>query len=224
MVTTTRNIIAGNTQHGIYSTGGTSNLTINDNYLGTDAAGNSDLHNGPGSGNCCYDAISFQGTVSNATIENNIINAYASGVEVWNGTATNLTIRDNHIGVGADGTSNLNDGVGIHIGGGGSGTHSGIMIDGNVISRQAREGIQLTSQVDGATLTGNFVGTNAAGTASIANGAEGIEIIGASNITIGDGTAAGRNIVSGNTHHGIYLETTTNVTVDNNYFGNYIAK
>ncbi len=75
---------------------------------------------------------------------------------------------------------------------------------------------------------GNFIGTNAAGTAAVANGASGVAIFaGASNNTVGglyDGYApyaAARNVISGNAVYGVYLsDAGTNVNfVASNFIG-----
>ena len=48
---------------------------------------------------------------------------------------------------------------------------------------------------------GNLIGTNAAGTAAVANGDYGIEVV-ASGATIGGTTTGAGNVISGNTDDG----------------------
>jgi hypothetical protein len=67
---------------------------------------------------------------------------------------------------------------------------------------------------------GNYIGTNAAGTAAIPNGF-GIEIQGATGNVIGS-VGSGRNIISGNTDDGISLNNIP-VTGNNQIAGNYIG-
>ena len=61
----------------------------------------------------------------------------------------------------------------------------------------------------------NYIGTNAAGNSAIANGSanisvsEGITLLNASQNTIGGSTSALRNVISGNVHDGILLQSVT---------------
>ena len=68
---------------------------------------------------------------------------------------------------------------------------------------------------------GNYIGTNAAGNATIANAADGVDIIGATNDTIGGTSMAARNVISGNTVDGILItgSTATGNVVEGNYIG-----
>ena len=72
----------------------------------------------------------------------------------------------------------------------------------------------------GDSITGNYIGTNPAGTAAIANGADGITIQ-SSNNTVGGTTAAARNVVSGNVDDGI--EITGAAPTANVIQGNYVG-
>ena len=65
---------------------------------------------------------------------------------------------------------------------------------------------------------GNYIGTNAAGTGKIANG-EGFSIDG-DNTAVGNGTAAGRNVISGNNSTGIGIGSNASGTsVAGNFIG-----
>jgi len=81
----------------------------------------------------------------------------------------------------------------------------------------SKDGSQTSSNI----LTGNLIGTNAAGNAILANGADGVFINSSFNNTIGGATAAARNIISGNTSNGVDiagLYATGNILA-----GNYIG-
>ena len=59
-------------------------------------------------------------------------------------------------------------------------------------------------------VAGNLIGTNAAGTAALGNGDDGVLIeAGATAITIGGTTASARNIISGNANDGVEITSTS---------------
>ncbi|MGH7127998.1 MAG: LamG-like jellyroll fold domain-containing protein, partial [Planctomycetaceae bacterium] len=73
----------------------------------------------------------------------------------------------------------------------------------------------------GSTIQGNFIGTNATGTADLGNAGDGIEINGSPANFIGGTTAAERNVISGNDDHGVNITGTDSVgnTIQGNYIG-----
>src|SRR5262249_26369542 len=75
--------------------------------------------------------------------------------------------------------------------------------------------------INQATIPGNSIGPNAAGTAALRNGAEGIFLDRTSSNTVGGTTAATRNVISGNNLSGVTLSG--NVTTANLVEGNYIG-
>ncbi|HEY7113259.1 MAG TPA: FG-GAP-like repeat-containing protein, partial [Thermoanaerobaculia bacterium] len=84
----------------------------------------------------------------------------------------------------------------------------------NVISGVQGPGVNLSGG-SGIMVRGNFIGTNLAGTAAVANQSEGIYVFGSTGATIG-GTAAGTgNLVSGNGNAGIRIDTTGHVVQGN---------
>lgn len=106
---------------------------------------------------------------------------------------------------------------------------SNITIRGLVINRFGRSGIFLTS-TDGSDnnhIEGNFIGTNAAGTAildasgaPIGNGNAGVEINGlnAGNV-VGGGAPEQRNLISGNDGDGVFAGTDGTDTIQGNLIG-----
>lgn len=98
-----------------------------------------------------------------------------------------------------------------------------VTVKGFVIQAFGTRGILVTgSGATGCTIAGCYIGTNAAGTAAVANGFSGIEIAsGASGNRIGGSSASDRNVISGNTTQGIYINgsgTNGNV-VEGNFVG-----
>jgi uncharacterized repeat protein (TIGR01451 family) len=148
-----------------------------------------------------------------------------SGIVLKGTSATANTVRGNYAGLNAAGTSNVanhTDGIEILTGASNNtigGTTAG---ERNVISGNNNAGIAITcspTNCIGNVISGNFIGTDAAGTASIGN-AIGLHLgTSVTSNTIG-GTAAG----SGNT----ILSTTTGITFDgpgdaNAFLGNTIT-
>jgi CSLREA domain-containing protein len=81
-------------------------------------------------------------------------------------------------------------------------TGAGSTIEGLAINRFSLNGIELQG---GATVAGNFVGTNPQGTAAEPNQNDGIHVSNSSNSTIGGTTPGARNIASGNQIDGIHV-------------------
>ena len=93
---------------------------------------------------------------------------------------------------------------------------------GNVISGNASQGIYLfNAGATGNLVQGNFIGTNAAGSAAIANG-DGIGIGSALNNTIGGTTSNARNVISGNSS-GVVIWSAGGGASGNLIQGNYIG-
>ena len=97
----------------------------------------------------------------------------------------------------------------------------------NVISGNAHSGIALSPSLGGqagATIVGNYVGTDASGSRALGNGT-GITVggfRGASSATIGGPNAAMRNVISGNSVAGIAISTdegAASATIEGNYVG-----
>lgn len=171
----------------------------------------------------------------------NPANLFRGNVFITGAGATGNTVQGNYIGTNIDGTEdgaigtngNRHNGVRIENApnntvGGTAGTTPGGACTGacNVISgNKTNGGVYITGAgATGNLVIGNFVGTNAAGTAGIVN-FKGVTVTGgASNTTIGNGTAAGRNVISGvtggleSTEGGIVLDGPNN-TVQGNYIG-----
>ena len=92
---------------------------------------------------------------------------------------------------------------------------AGVTIRGLIINRYVRAlpsnpydgcGVLLGTGGSGSTVSGCFLGTNAAGDADLGNGGPGIFVdSGVSNCVIGGATPADRNLISGNGVHGIQL-------------------
>jgi len=97
---------------------------------------------------------------------------------------------------------------------------AGSTLKGLVINRVRDAGIRLNG--GGNRIEGNFIGTNAAGTAALGNGSHGVDLNSSSNV-IGGAASASRNIISGNNSTGVSLAFNGNVVQNNSVQGNYIG-
>jgi len=104
-----------------------------------------------------------------------------------------------------DGTSAGSTVSGLVITGGSS------TVRGLVINRFGGPGIELQTG-GGNAVAGNFIGTNAAGLAAVANGLDGIADFSVNNIIGGTGAGA-RNVIAGNGRFGIFLNASASGTV-----------
>ncbi|MFO0869119.1 MAG: LamG-like jellyroll fold domain-containing protein [Pirellulales bacterium] len=95
---------------------------------------------------------------------------------------------------------------------------AGGTVRGLTINRFSRHGLQLTG--GGATVIGNFIGTDATGTIDRGNAVAGIYVTSTGN-TIGGVTSAARNVVSGNDDYGIEISGAG--ATGNQVLGNYIG-
>jgi CSLREA domain-containing protein len=231
---TVRNIISGN---GTLATGGldgsgvsvfgdlignSPNNLIQGNYIGTDPTGAAALPNAV-NGVRIFGAINTTVGGTTAAARNVLSGNTLNGVRIEGAGATGNLIQGNYIGLSASGTAdlgNVRDGVQV-LGVAGNtvgGTAAGA---GNYISGNNGDGVLLNG--GGTTnnfVQGNFVGTNAAGTAAVPNGFSGIEllVVPAGN-TVGGATPGARNYVAGNTFFGIVLAGATGSVVQGNNVG-----
>ncbi|MDO9237872.1 MAG: DUF4347 domain-containing protein, partial [Aquabacterium sp.] len=194
------NIISGHTHEGIWVTT-TGTVTIQGNYIGTDATGTVDL------GNTRYGIyVDDSGTTTiggTATGAGNLISGNdLGGVIAFN---TSITVQGNIIGLNASGTAKLaNTGAGIDIR-----TSSASTIGGNstaarnVISGNTTYGIDVeSSPTGGHIIKGNYIGVGSDGTTLLGNTSAGV-YINAYYVKVGGKTLGDGNIIAGNGGAGI---------------------
>ena len=145
--------------------------------------------------------------------ERNVISGNFIGVDIWGSGTNGNVVKGNYIGTDATGTAALaGQASGVHIKGFASqnsvgGSSPG---EGNIISGNSDAGVAMFGGgTNGNTVKGNFIGTNAAGSAALPNGL-GVKIYPApsgspQNNTIG-GTATGEgNVIAYNILYGVYV-------------------
>lgn len=151
-------------------------------------------------------------TTANCGVLGLVINRFGdSGIRINSGS---VGIFGNFIGTNMSGTSNLcgtpavlcgNIDRGILIvGSTGNAIGNTSVANRNIISANLGTGISITNG-GSATVVQNFIGTDKNGTADLGNSQEGIRIVDSSNSVIGGGTAASRNVISGNDGSGISI-------------------
>lgn len=147
-----------------------------------------------------------------------------NGVQIRGAGADNNFLRGNFIGVDAAGLApdgNTLSGVVIWQGAGGN-TLGGLSAGHrNLISGNRQNGVYLNA-ANGTQVVGNYIGPNAAGTGIIGQLQNGVVVNGGARFTvIGDGTPAGRNVISGNALNGLLIAdaATADTTVQGNYLG-----
>ncbi len=142
-------------------------------------------------------------------------------------SANGNTITGNFIGTDTTGTADLgNNAHGIYLGSSSNNQIGGTTTaERNVISGNGGDGIRAEFASSNNIIKGNFIGTNAAGTAALGNTANGVIFdasgAGATANQIGGPSASDRNVVSGNGQHGVVLRNT--VATGNRIRGNYIG-
>jgi titin len=215
-----RNVISGNSGYGVWIAGST-RITVDGDYIGTDSTGANRVPNN-------------YGVVVNSGSTNNTIGGTSSGYrDVISGNATwgvyisdsgtkGNVVEGDYIGTNAAGTGALPNGYnGLDIVYGATyntvgGTTAGAR---DVISGNSYEGVLLGfSSTSYNVVEGDYIGTDYTGTKALANGQDGVQIIGgASGNTLGGTTAAARDVISGNAQHGVLITdsgTSGNVVED----------
>jgi uncharacterized membrane protein len=232
-----RNVISGNGKSGFanvaikqYKANSTNIIrdnSIKGNYIGTTPDGLAKIGGGnPGYGILLGD-YAQSNTVGGTTAgERNVIAGHdiitpitAAGVFIagdpFNKPNQNNIVRGNYIGVGANGTTAIPNGIGVQINRV-TGTTIGVAgaTERNVISGNSTIGIVVEgSGTTGTTIANNWIGVGATG-ASLANTNQGVSVRNsATGTTIGPG-----NVISANGSDGVLMSTGGN-TVKGNYIG-----
>ncbi|HZN68692.1 MAG TPA: right-handed parallel beta-helix repeat-containing protein, partial [Tepidisphaeraceae bacterium] len=229
-----RNVISGNRDAGVWVDRLASGAAIRGNYIGTDATGSRSVGNGREG--VLIDASARTGTVGGtAAGAGNVISGNgASGIRVTGASpGTGIVIEGNRIGTDAAGSRALPNGAspatpyrdGITLAPAG-----GVRIGGptvaarNVISGNVGAGVRASGVAPALPdIRGNFIGTDATGSAAVGNGEEGVafaEMPGSAGPALISG-----NLISANGAAGVHLSllspTAARLVVD--FRGNYIG-
>jgi hypothetical protein len=214
----TRNLISGNKNDGILLDNGATGVLVQSNYVGTTAFGNLELGNNNG-----VEVAAANATIGGTTLAaRNLISGNTNdGVLIDSGASAAL-VEGNYIGINYNSTSALSNHNGVEVAASGAIIGGTVPAARNVISGNTQAagdtGVLIDKGASGVVVQGNYIGTNAAGTAALGNWA-GVAVSG-SNVTIGGTVAGARNLISGNNQYGIQLsQDATGVQVEGNFIG-----
>ncbi|MEO7317947.1 MAG: FG-GAP-like repeat-containing protein, partial [Chthoniobacteraceae bacterium] len=217
-----RNVVSGNTGHGVDIAFGSGSNTVQGNFIGTNAAGTAPIGNAGAGVLVNFTSIGNQIGGTAAGAGNTIGGNLTGGIAIGNGSANNR-VEGNFVGTNASGATGLgNTGSGIKTDNAANNRIGDANVP-NVIGFNTRHGIELT----GTGSTGNLVQNNftgvtpstfAGGSRAIPNALAGIALLnGAGSNDIG-GTSRG-NIVAGNTGDGVLIDSANGNTVRGNRIG-----
>jgi hypothetical protein len=209
-------VAGNNTADGVPVPSAPSATLIQGNFIGANAAGTGRVDVAGQRQGAGVFLSSNTGTIigGSSALARNVISGNTNGIYVDSNTS-NLTIQGNYIGVDATGSVALGNSLSGIAGSSPAGPRDTLMIGGtaagtgNVISGNGCKGVFVNSY--NLVFQGNFVGTNAAGTAVIGNASTGVEIgggdsqYGPNNVLIGGSSVAARNVIAGNSGGGILL-------------------
>jgi len=221
-----RNVISANYDDGVRIAGtGTNSNEVLGNYIGTDLSGTLDLGNN-GTGVCVTDEASYNRIGGTITEEGNVISGNDGYGVMIRDNADNNLLAANYIGLDASGAARANGSGGVYIDNGAQYNRIG---DGggaasrNYISGNGFYGIWIAGTgTDSNEVLGNYIGTNLAGTAAVKNSMGGIVVGGGKYNKIGNGTAGGRNVISGH-DSGLGVDIYGTGTDSNEVWGNFIG-
>ena len=203
-------LTSGNDGDGIVLTGTSAGSVVTNCWIGLNAAGTAALPNG-GQG------VDIGGSNDNTVGPGDVISGNAmSGVLIITGSTGN-TVTGNFVGTNAAGTAAVGNQLnGIIVSGANDNTVGPI----NLISGNGTNGVRLRSGASGNVVRGNFIGVDASVTVALPN-ADGVQINDAASDNTLGGTAADRNVISGNTGNGVLLVDAT--TQGNVVSGNFVG-
>lgn len=129
-------------------------------------------------------------------------------------------IIGNYLGIGADGSTDQGNNVGVSIQSGIGCTVGGTnAADRNVISGN-ETGVVIATEAINNKVLGNYIGLDAAGRAAVPNDTWGIRVSGECfGTTIGGAVAGAGNVISGNGTDGIFIVDSTNDRIQGNIVG-----
>lgn len=200
-----RNLISGNANAGIWITGaGVDQNAVRGNYIGLNATGTSAVPNS-------FAGLYILDGAENTVVADNVMSGNGSeGMRIAGAGTSGNNVRGNRFGTSPDGSTAIGNGfAGLAIYGGAS---SNIIGGTTAATRNLLSGNGTVGLVFGDANTrdnyaqGNYIGTDATGTASVPNGFAGVYLVGGAEENQLGGTLPGAgNLISGNATYGIFI-------------------
>jgi CSLREA domain-containing protein len=162
-----------------------------------------------------------------STVRGLVINRFGLGEGISLEVTGNNVVEGNFIGTDAAGATRLGNFDGVKITSNGSPANSNNLVGGttpaarNLISGNG-VGVFIERTASSNRVQGNFIGTNAAGTAALGNTSHGV-LVGTTSNTVGGPGAGERNVISGNGAAGVLVQPNVGGTASNVVSGNYIG-
>ena len=201
-----RNLISGNISSGVLVSNGATMNTILGNFIGMQIDGFSSLAN-VGQGIFVNDTANGN-TIGGLTTEaRNLISGNGTGIRL--NSVTNTSVVGNFIGLNRLGTGdegNTEDGIRLEDGATSNIIGGTTTAARNIISGNDRHGVFISGDsTSNNTVSGNYIGTDAAGTGFVGNSVDGVLINGGDNNTIGGTTSGSGNLISANVENGVHI-------------------
>jgi len=230
--TAERNLLSGDSFAGILIYGqGTDGNAVAGNLIGTTVTGDVTLDNGTSpyqydggtlgggvviGGGASANRIGTDGeSVDGAGQRNVIAGSDNDGVDIVGAGTDGNIVAGNFIGTASTGTRALGiAGDGVFLADGASfnwigvNPNGGMAVaeEGNVISGNGYDGVQISSGSNSNVVAGNKIGTDAAGAIALGNAQNGVEIdSGAASNTIGGATPGAGDVISANGKYGVWI-------------------
>ncbi len=173
---------------------------VQNSYIGTNALGTAAAPNQIGiligagaSGNTIGGAAAAAGDVISGNT--------SYGVQITGSGATGNVVEGTLIGTDPSGTVAIANATGVDLDSGASGNTIGGTAagDGNLVSGNLGDGVLLNGAATADNVVaGNQIGTDTTGETPLGNAGAGVDVVGATNTTIGGLSGGGRNVLSGN--------------------------
>ena len=194
-------------------------------YVGTDAGGAGRLRNTQSGVVVNGGADARVGTngdgLADAAERNVVSGNGGDGVRI-NGSSAGAVIAGNYVGTNAAGTAPLGNkrsavslSARTRVGTNGDGVAD--VAERNVLSGNGDWGVRADYQ-SGAVVAGNFIGTDAAGTAPLGNGRGGVYLDRSGHVTVGGAAPGAGNRIAWTDGHGVRVERSTTAAVLGNTF------
>jgi hypothetical protein len=215
---TLANLLAGNQTGVEIKDSGTSGNIVRGDFIGTNARATAANLGNSGDGVLILGGATAN-TIGSANSANIISGNGTNGVEIQGSGTSGNVLLGNFIGTGLNGASKLgNHNDGVLINQGATANTIGASPGKNVLSGNSVNGVEMRDTGTSANVVlGNYIGTNLAGNAGLANAHDGILVDNAATANTIGGSAG--NIISGNAVNGVEIKdagTSANVLLKNN--------